>query len=72
VNPHRRRDKPVIAKVPVCRINPNPTRTREIDFDPRVQTTLRAPIFDIHVKFAEKSADHPDGQTDFPQNRSTQ
>jgi hypothetical protein len=65
-------DKPVIAKVSVCRINPNPPCAREIDFNPRVQTTLRATIFDIHVKLAQESADNPNSQTDFPQNRRTQ
>src|ERR1700759_910158 len=63
----RSRDKTMIAKCAVSRIDPHPSSTGQENVDPGVQTALRSSVLNVYVKFAKISAHHPHGQTNRPQ-----
>src|SRR5258705_13011397 len=63
------RDKTMIAKSTVGRVNPDPSGARKKNIHPGVETALRSPILNINVEFTKETAHHSDGQADLPQHR---
>ena len=63
------RDKTMIAKCAVGRIDPYPSSAGKENINPGMQTALRSSILDINVELAKESAHHPHGQADLPQDR---
>jgi hypothetical protein len=63
----RCRDETMIAKRAIRGIDPHPSGAGKENIDPSVQAALRASIFYVYVELAKKTAHHPDGQTDLPQ-----
>src|ERR1700754_2660798 len=54
----------MITKCSIGRIDSHPAGAGKKNINPCVQTTLRSPVLDVHMEFAEKTAHPPDRQAD--------
>ena len=69
---NRGRNETMIAKGTVCRIDSNPSSSRQKNLNPCMQVALSPPILNVNMKVAEETAHHSDPQTDFPENRGAE